>query len=153
MWRQSIVNKAERKPHLLWQPPFGATSAGAIFNAPPIRGRTMSIARIIGKIYRSEQQLTDLTHLGISYIATDNTKSRSDEDEIIKRIGEAEAIIINISIHITKNIIRQCRKLRFIQTWSTDIDNIDIEAANKEEIIVKNVPDFSVEAVAEKKWP
>lgn len=106
----------------------------------------MSNARIIGKIYLSEQQLTDLAHLGVSYMATDNPKSHSDEDEIIKRIGEAEAIIINISIHNTKNIIRQCRKLRFIQTWSTGIDNIDAEAANKAGIIVKNVPDFSVEA-------
>ncbi len=110
----------------------------------------MCIAKIIGKICLSPQQLTALANLGVDYIATDNPNSRSDENEIMKRIGEAEAIVINISIHITENIIKKCRKLRFIQTWSTGMDNIDIAAAQAAEIIVKNVPDFSVESVAEK---
>ncbi len=110
----------------------------------------MSIAKIIGKICLSQQQLTVLSSLGVDYIAADNPKSRSDENEIMGRIGDAEAIIINISIHITENIIQKCKNLRFIQTWSTGMDNIDIAAAQAAGIIVKNVPDFSVEAVAEK---
>ncbi len=110
----------------------------------------MSIAKIIGKICLSQQQLTTLSGLGVSYIATDNPKSRSDEKEIMERIGDAEAIIINISIHITANIIQKCKDLRFIQTWSTGMDNIDLASAQAAGIIVKNVPDFSVEAVAEK---
>lgn len=110
----------------------------------------MSTAKIIGKIHLSEQQLNTLTNLGVNFIAADNPKSRKDEAEIIQRIGEAEAIVINISIHISKNIIQQCRKLRFIQTWSTGMDNIDINAAQEAGIIVKNVPDFSIDSVAEK---
>ncbi len=110
----------------------------------------MCIARIVGKIHLSQSQLTALSNLGVHYIATDNPQSCFDEEEIIKRIGEAEAIIVNISIHISKNIIQQCKKLRFIQTWSTGIDNIDVVAAQSAGIVVKNVPDFSIESVAEK---
>ncbi|HVV68100.1 MAG TPA: NAD(P)-dependent oxidoreductase [Gammaproteobacteria bacterium] len=110
----------------------------------------MSVAKIIGKIHLSKQQLVTLKNLGVSYIAADNPNSPTDEKEIMQRIGEAEAIIINISIHITKKIIRQCKKLRFIQTWSTGMDNIDLDAAMEAGILVKNVPDYSTESVAEK---
>jgi glycerate dehydrogenase len=110
----------------------------------------MCIAKIIGKIHLTQQDINTLLHLGVSYIATDNPKDRSDEEEIIKRIGNAEAIIINISVHITRNVIQNCRELRFIQTWSTGMDHIHVDAAQTAGILIKNVPDFSVESVAEK---
>ncbi len=107
-------------------------------------------AKIIGKITLSPDQHQSLINLGVMDIAQDNPKSRTDTKEIIKRIGNAEAIIINISTHISKEVIKKCKQLRFIQTWSTGMDNIDLNAAGESGIIVKNVPDFSVEAVAEK---
>ncbi|MHB1948480.1 MAG: NAD(P)-dependent oxidoreductase [Gammaproteobacteria bacterium] len=110
----------------------------------------MSKAKIIGKITLNENQLNTLSHLGVTDIASDNPKTRNDEKEIIHRIGDAEAIIINISINVSKEIIAKCPNLKFIQTWSTGIDNIDVKAAEERKIIVKNVPDFSIESVAEK---
>lgn len=110
----------------------------------------MGKAKIIGKITLNDRQLKKLTELGVTDIASDNPKSRDDKEEIIRRIGDAEAIIINISINITDDIIKNCPNLRFIQTWSTGTDNIAIKAAEEKNIIVKNVPDFSIEAVAEK---
>lgn len=110
----------------------------------------MTRAKIIGKITLNEQQLYTLSQLGVTDIAADNPKSRDDTAEIIRRIGDAEAIIVNISTHITSDIIQNSPKLRFIQTWSTGIDNVDIKSAESKGIIVKNVPDFSIEAVAEK---
>lgn len=110
----------------------------------------MAQAKIIGKITLNENQLQNLSELGVTVIATDNPKTRDDSDEIISRIGNAEAIIINISINITEKIMQKCPRLRFIQTWSTGTDNIDIKAAENRNIIVKNVPDFSIESVAEK---
>ncbi len=110
----------------------------------------MKKAKIIGKITLNESQLKILADLGVVDIATDNPKTRNDEKEIIYRIGDADAIIINISINITKEIIAQCPNLKFIQTWSTGIDNIDVKAAEERKIFVKNIPDFSIESVAEK---
>lgn len=110
----------------------------------------MNKAKIIGKIVLSEKQHQELLRLGIGYIAVDNPPTRTDQDEIISRIGDAEAIIVNISTPITKDVIQKCKSLRFIQTWSTGIDHIDIKAADDAGITVKNVPDYSTEAVAEK---
>lgn len=110
----------------------------------------MSIIKVIGKIILTQSQEEILRSLGVSYIAADNPQSRTDTEEIIARIGDAEAIIINISTPVTRKVIKKCRHLKFIQTWSTGTDNIDLEAALAAGIIIKNVPDFSVEAVAEK---
>ncbi len=107
-------------------------------------------AKIIGKISLNETQLKKLHQLGVTDIAIDNPKSRNDVEEITHRIGNAEAIIINISINITDAVMQQCPNLRFIQTWSTGTDNIDMKTAKKRRIIVKNIPDFSSESVAEK---
>lgn len=110
----------------------------------------MKKAKIIGKIILNSKQLQQLSELGITDIAIDNPKTRNDDEEIIRRIGNAEAIIINISINISEKIIHACPNLRFIQTWSTGTDNIDIKTAEKRKIIIKNVTDFSIESVAEK---
>lgn len=112
----------------------------------------MSKAKVIGKIVLSTEQCDELSRLGLSAsdIATDDPKSRNDSEEIIKRIGDAEAIIVNISTNITQKVIERCKSLKFIQTWSTGMDNIDRDAAKKAGIIVKNVPDFSTDSVAEK---
>ncbi|MFT3741527.1 MAG: NAD(P)-dependent oxidoreductase [Gammaproteobacteria bacterium] len=109
----------------------------------------MCISRIIGKIHLSQDELDRLLSLGVNYIAKDNPNPH-DEEEIINRVDDSEVIIVNISVKITKTILQKCNNLRFIQTWSTGVDHIDIEEATKKNIIVKNVPDFSVEAVAEK---
>lgn len=110
----------------------------------------MKKVKVIGKITLNNEQINQLKSLGVTDIAFDNPKSRNDEQEIIRRIGDADAIVINISVNITANIIKNCPALRFIQTWSTGTDNIDLDTAKEKNIIVKNVPDFSTEAVAEK---
>ncbi len=110
----------------------------------------MAIAKVIGKITMTSQQYESLINLGVTDIAIDNPVNRYDADEIINRIGDAEAIIINISIQITREIIKRCARLKFIQTWSTGMDNIEISAAEEAGILIKNVPDFSTESVAEK---
>lgn len=112
----------------------------------------MSQIKIIAKITLSDQQYSRLLELGLhpQDIAVDNPPHRQDVEEIIRRIGNAEAIVINISTVINKEVIERCKTLKFIQTWSTGLDNIDIETAQKAGIIIKNVPDFSIESVAEK---
>ncbi|EKD73643.1 MAG: D-3-phosphoglycerate dehydrogenase [uncultured bacterium] len=107
-------------------------------------------AKIIGKIILNDSQINKLAELGVTDIAKSNPNNRDDAAEIIRRIDDAEAIIINISTYISEEVIQNCPKLRFIQTWSTGIDNIDVRAAEKRKIIVKNVPGFSTESVAEK---
>lgn len=70
------------------------------------------------------------------------------EEKIIERIGDSE-IITTSSIKITRNIMKKCRKLKYICTQSAGYDVIDIEAAREFGIIVSNVPGCSTNAVAQ----
>ncbi len=110
----------------------------------------MTKARIITKMLVTPLQLQALYELGIKEIPQENPKNPQDTAEISARIADAEAIITGIYGPINRAVMDQCPELRFIQTWSTGLDHIDLIAAKEKNIIVKNVPDFSVEAVAER---
>ncbi len=107
-------------------------------------------AKIIGKIVLSEEQHNRVKALGIHNVANNNPTRPDAQSEIVERIGNAEAIIVNISTKITSNVIKECPNLKFIQTWSAGVDHIDMDAAKRANITVRNAPDFSVQAVAEK---
>ena len=96
----------------------------------------MSKLKVIGKIILSEKQHKRLRELGVSDkdIAINKPKSRNDFQEIICRIGDAEAIIVNISTNITDQVIQESKNLKSIQAWSKGLDNIDLVAAKKQEL-------------------
>ena len=71
-----------------------------------------------------------------------------NENEIIERIGDAKAIIVN-KTPISKNVIERCKNLKYIGLCSTGYNNIDIEAANERGISVRNCPDYSTYAVSQ----
>ena len=104
--------------------------------------------RIIGKILLNDEQRAFLKENKISNIFDDNPKK--SDDYIINLIGDAEAIMINISTPISEAVLNACPQLQFIQTWSTGLDHIDMDACEKKGIIVKNNDTFSMESIAEK---
>ncbi len=105
--------------------------------------------RVIGKVVLTDDQRVRLGDLGIKYIAEDNPIAL-DTNEVIRRIGSAQGILVNISTRISEEVIRACPNLKFIQTWSTATDYIALEAARKRNISIRNVAGFSSEAIAEK---
>lgn len=70
------------------------------------------------------------------------------EKEIIKRIGEADAILTSW-IDINKKIIDSCPKLKYIGVMATGYGWIDVKVAAEKGITVTNVPHYSTESVAE----
>lgn len=78
----------------------------------------MPKVKVIGKITLSPAQHNELLRLGLQPddIATDNPPNPHDTQEIIRRIKDAEAIIVNISTKITQEVIARCKNLKFIQT-------------------------------------
>lgn len=108
------------------------------------------IFNVVAHINFSSEEVKRLNNLCPKYIATANPQRRDDTEEVVKRIGRASAIIVSISTFISASVIRSCPNLRFIQTWSTGTDHIDLDEARKVGIIVSNVPDFSVQSVAER---
>lgn len=71
-----------------------------------------------------------------------------NESEIIEKIGDAEAIIVN-KVPISKNIIEKCNNLKYIGLCSTGYNDIDIVEAKKRHISVRNCPDYSTYAVSQ----
>ena len=73
---------------------------------------------------------------------------RTNQDEVVERIKDADAIIIN-KVVITEDILKQTPKLKYIGVCATGYNVVDLDACNKRGIVVTNVPSYSTDAVAQ----
>ena len=69
------------------------------------------------------------------------------EEKACLAVKNAEAILVN-RVAITEKIMDAAPNLKYIGSFATGYNNIDIKAANKRGITVTNVPGYSTEAVA-----
>lgn len=69
------------------------------------------------------------------------------EDEVIEIAGDADGII-NQYAPFTPRVIESLQKCKVICRYGVGVDNIDLEAATKNKIIVANVPDYCVDEVS-----
>lgn len=74
--------------------------------------------------------------------------STNDEDEVIRRIGDAEIVVANKS-KVTKRVIDACPNIRFISVQATGYDPIDYVYAREKGILVSNVPAYGTASVAQ----
>lgn len=72
-----------------------------------------------------------------------------DEDRLIERIADAEAVITLLSDPVTARVIEACPKLNVIAQYAVGYDNIDVEAARRRDVVVTNTPDVLTEATAD----
>lgn len=72
----------------------------------------------------------------------------TEKSDIIKNIGDADAIICN-KTPITKDVIEACTNLKYIGLFATGYNNIDLQVATEHNIVVSNVPEYSTDAVAQ----
>jgi len=72
----------------------------------------------------------------------------ADEDETIRRIGDAD-ILLTCKTLITKKVLDSCKNLRYIGIISTGYDAIDVDYARKLGIPVCNVPSYATSSVAQ----
>ncbi|MBP3738643.1 MAG: D-2-hydroxyacid dehydrogenase [Muribaculaceae bacterium] len=73
---------------------------------------------------------------------------RTPPELIIERGMEADAILIN-KIVITRQMMEQWPRLRYIGVIATGFNIVDIEAARDHGIVVTNVPSYSTPSVAQ----
>lgn len=71
------------------------------------------------------------------------------KNEIIKHAKNADGIISLLSDQIDKEIIDNLPKCRVIANYAVGYNNIDIEYADKKNIIVTNTPDILTDATAD----
>lgn len=77
----------------------------------------------------------------------------NSDEEIIKRIDDADAVLLSYTSYINKNILENCKNIKYIgmccSLYSASSANVDILTASKLGITVKGVRDYGDEGVAE----
>ncbi len=71
------------------------------------------------------------------------------EDELAQKIVDYDALMIRSQTKVTKKILDAGKKLKIVGRAGVGVDNIDIEAATQNGIIVVNSPDGNTNAAAE----
>lgn len=76
-----------------------------------------------------------------------------DNDEIIKRINDADAVLLSYATTIDKQVIKACPSLKYIgmcsSLYSPESANVDIHFANEKGVIVKGIRDYGDQGVVE----
>jgi D-3-phosphoglycerate dehydrogenase len=87
---------------------------------------------------------------GLGEVAIHTERGADREDELIRRIGDAE-VVVNIRAHarFTENVLQRAPRLRLISIWGTGVDNVDLEACRRRGVTVTNTPGVNADAVAE----
>lgn len=73
---------------------------------------------------------------------------RTDREDVVFRIGDAEIITTNKTV-IDRGVIEACPNLRYIGVLATGYNVVDVDAAAEHGIVVTNVPAYSTDAVAQ----
>ena len=74
-------------------------------------------------------------------------------DEIARRIGDADAVLLSFTSPLTKETMARCNNIRYIgmccSLYSPESANVDIKYANEHGICVKGIRDYGDEGVIE----
>ena len=71
-----------------------------------------------------------------------------DEDEIIRRIGDAEVVFTN-KCPISARVMDACPRMRYISVLATGYNIVDVQYAGQKGIPVSNVPTYGTAAVGQ----
>ncbi len=71
------------------------------------------------------------------------------EDDLIKGVREATALLCPLSTKVTRKVIESAPSLKIIANYGAGFDNIDVVAAKERGIVVTNTPKVSTDATAE----
>lgn len=75
-------------------------------------------------------------------------RTDADPDAIISAIGDAEAVLTN-KVPLPKVVLSQLPQLKYIGVTATGYNIIDLETAEKQGIVITNVPAYSTQSVAQ----
>ena len=90
----------------------------------------------------------DLSWEGFERLGTLTVYDRTEPSEIVSRIGDAEAVIIN-KCPITAETMDACPELRYVGVLATGYNVVDVTAAKERHIAVTNIPTYGTTAVAQ----
>ncbi len=71
------------------------------------------------------------------------------DDELPRRIGEFDGILIRSGTKLTADLLAKADRLRAVGRAGVGVDNVDVEAATKQGVVVANAPQSNVITAAE----
>lgn len=104
------------------------------------------MAKILVSDPISEEGLNVLKNAGG---ITVDVKTGLPEDELVKIIGEYDALLVRSGTKVTSKIIENAKNLKVIGRAGVGVDNVDIVSASKRGIIVMNTPGGNTMSTAE----
>jgi D-3-phosphoglycerate dehydrogenase len=78
-----------------------------------------------------------------------DVKTDLTEDELVRIIGEYDALLVRSGTEVTARVIDAGKKLKFIGRAGAGVDNIELDAATRRGIIVANAPSGNTLAACE----
>jgi len=103
-----------------------------------------------GKFQSTCQRSAGGRGLAILRAACDvDVKTGLKEDELCGILGDYDALLVRSGTEVTAKVIQAGRKLRFIGRAGVGVDNIDVDAATRQGIIVANAPEGNTLAATE----
>ena len=94
-------------------------------------------------------KINDLAVKVVTRVAEVDNLPTMEEEELCKIIDQYDAILVRSQTKITSKIIEAGKNLKIIGRAGVGVDNIDVEAATQQGIIVVNSPDGNTHAAAE----
>ena len=94
----------------------------------------------------------DLSWDGLKQFGEVAVYDRTPADQVIARIGDAQAIFSN-KVVIDAQIMDACPRMKFVGLLSTGYNVVDIAAAKARGIVVCNIPAYSTPSVAQMTFP
>ena len=77
----------------------------------------------------------------------------ADDEEILRRIGDADAVLLSYTSRITRSVIERCQNVRYIgmccSLYSEESANVDIACAREHGIRVLGIRDYGDRGVVE----
>jgi glycerate dehydrogenase len=90
----------------------------------------------------------DLSWEGFESLGELMVFERTSHEEIIPRIGNAEIVVTN-KTPLDEKILTVCPSIRYIGVFALGYNVVDVQAANKKNICVTNIPTYGTTAVAQ----
>lgn len=90
----------------------------------------------------------DLSWEGFKELGELTVYDRTPKEEVIERIGDADAVIVN-KTPLDRGVFEACPQIKYVGVLATGYNVIDIKAARERGIPVCNIPTYGTTAVAQ----
>lgn len=95
---------------------------------------------------RAEELVERYAAKGCDFVVYPDRKE--DEQTLVERMKDADVVIVS-NIRLSREVLEQCPKLKFLNVAFTGLDHIDQDYCRENGIVIRNASGYATQAVAE----